>query len=139
MRDDVKALVQKSRFCVLATAAGTRPYCSLMAYTADPDCRRIYMATLRSTRKFENLKANPKASLLIDSRGEENPLALTLEGCFEEIFENHEKARVQKMLLDKHPYMKQFLEHQDLALICVNVESLVFLSGLTDPYYEKIG
>jgi nitroimidazol reductase NimA-like FMN-containing flavoprotein (pyridoxamine 5'-phosphate oxidase superfamily) len=46
----MKALVKENDIWVLATAsADAGPYCSLMAYVCDEVCRKIYMATYRST------------------------------------------------------------------------------------------
>jgi nitroimidazol reductase NimA-like FMN-containing flavoprotein (pyridoxamine 5'-phosphate oxidase superfamily) len=36
MREDIQALICRNSHCVLATASGNRPHCSLMSYTADP-------------------------------------------------------------------------------------------------------
>ena len=68
MLKEMKALVKDKNICVLATAAGGKPHCSLMAYVTDENCEEIYMVTLRSTRKYRNLTENPAVSLLIDNR-----------------------------------------------------------------------
>lgn len=138
MRDDIKALIQKRRYCVLATASENKPYCSLMAYTPSKDGTRLFMATHRNTRKFRNMKKNPVVSLLIDSRDLTEAQALTVEGEFEEIQNETEKKKILDMLLNDHPQLNDFVDHPDAAFICINASSLVFLNGLTDPYYETI-
>lgn len=138
MRDDIKALIQKKRHCVLATATENKPYCSLMAYTTSEDGTRIFMATHRNTRKFRNLKKNPAVSLLIDSRDLTEAQALTVEGKFEEIQNETEKKKIRDRLLNDHPQLNDFVAHPDAAFICINACSLVFLNGLTDAYYETI-
>lgn len=138
MRDDIKELIRKGRHCVLATASKNRPYCSLMAYTTNEDHTRIFMITYRNTRKFRNLEQNPRVSLLIDSRDTAEPQALTVEGEFEEIINDTEKKKIRKFLLNAHPHMQNFVDHPDAAYICINANSLVFLNGLTDAYYETI-
>jgi len=73
----MKSLVLSKDSCVLATSARDKPYCSLMVYTADDQCREIYMVTYRKGTKYANLKENPNVSLLIDTReehqGEDRP------------------------------------------------------------------
>jgi nitroimidazol reductase NimA-like FMN-containing flavoprotein (pyridoxamine 5'-phosphate oxidase superfamily) len=64
MREDIQALICGNSHCVLATAVGNRPHCSLMSYTAAPGGRELYMVTLRNTQKFENLLANPQVSVV---------------------------------------------------------------------------
>ena len=68
MLDQIKALAREKNICVLATDAGGRPYCSLMAYVIDENCREIFMVTHKKTQKYRNLINNPAVSLLIDSR-----------------------------------------------------------------------
>ena len=138
MRADIKALIQKRRYCVLATASENTPHCSLMAYAPSEDGTRIFMATHRNTRKFRNLNKNPAVSLLIDSRDLAEAQAITMEGEFEEIQNETEKKKIRDRLLNDHPQLNDFLAHPDTAFICINASSLVFLNGLTDAYYETI-
>ena len=41
MLERMKALAKEKDICVLATASGSNPYCSLMAYVTDDACREI--------------------------------------------------------------------------------------------------
>jgi nitroimidazol reductase NimA-like FMN-containing flavoprotein (pyridoxamine 5'-phosphate oxidase superfamily) len=59
VREDIRELMKAGRACVLATVSGKEPHCSLMSYATDDDCREIYMATRRDTKKYRNLAANP--------------------------------------------------------------------------------
>jgi nitroimidazol reductase NimA-like FMN-containing flavoprotein (pyridoxamine 5'-phosphate oxidase superfamily) len=138
MREDIEALIRSRKHCALATAAANKPYCSLMAYTAPADCSRIWMATFRNTRKFRNMKENPKVSLLIDARDAEQAQALTLEGCFQEITGESEIKEARERLLADHPEMEDFLDQPDTAFVCIRLQSLVFLNGLTDVYRERL-
>ncbi len=52
MLAEMKTLVREKNICVLATIAGNKPYCSLMAYATNTDCTEIHMAPHRSTKKF---------------------------------------------------------------------------------------
>ncbi|MFW6082305.1 MAG: pyridoxamine 5'-phosphate oxidase family protein [Desulfosalsimonas sp.] len=138
MRKDIKSLIRSRRQCVLATAESNQPYCSLMNYTADESCTRIYMVTSKNTRKYANLARNPKVSLLIDDRSASPPLALTVTGTFEKVIDTDEIKRVRGDLLTRNPAMKTFLDDPDAALICIRVCSVVFLDNLTRPYREAI-
>ncbi len=85
MLDQMKALARAKNICVLATVAGRKPHCSLMAYVCDERCEEIYMVTHKNTHKYKNLMHNPSVSLLIDTR-ENAPRAwaraLTVAGFF---------------------------------------------------------
>jgi nitroimidazol reductase NimA-like FMN-containing flavoprotein (pyridoxamine 5'-phosphate oxidase superfamily) len=88
MLEEMKALAREKNSCVLATIAGNKPYCSLMAYVTNGACTEIYMVTHRQTQKFQNLVANPAVSLMIDTRDatpRSAAKAMTVEGIFKKI------------------------------------------------------
>ncbi len=144
MLERIKALVKEKDICVLATVAGDKPHCSLMAYVTDDECREIYMVTHKESRKYENLMKNRSVSLLIDTR-EEHPgsrrpeaKALTVSGTFKKIDDKNKKIQVRSKLLDRHPHVKEFLDHPDAEILCIRVESFLLLDGLTDAHFEIV-
>ena len=144
MLESMKALVREKDICVLATVSNDTPHCSLMAYVADQDCREIYMVTQRHSRKYENLMRNPNVSLLIDTR-EEHPgshlpeaKALSVSGTFQRIDDENKRGHVRSRLLERHPHIKELLDHPDAALLCIRVNSFLLLEGLTDAHFEMI-
>lgn len=140
----IKSLVREKDICVLATVSGHKPHCSLMAYVTDDDCREIYMVTHRESRKYENLMKNRSVSLLIDTReehaGSRRPeaKALTVSGTFKKIDDKKKKLQVRSKLLDRHPHVKELLDHPDAEILCIRVESFLLLNGLTDAHYETV-
>jgi len=141
MLEKMKALVKEKSMCVLATIAGAKPYCSLMAYVADESCEEIYMVTHRKTQKYQNLLDNPAVSLLIDTR-EKTPRtqtqALTVEGTFQSIADETKKIMIKEMFLKIHPHLKDFSDHPDAELICIKINAFLFLNGLTDAHYVRL-
>jgi nitroimidazol reductase NimA-like FMN-containing flavoprotein (pyridoxamine 5'-phosphate oxidase superfamily) len=141
MLDQIKALAREENMCVLATDAGGKPYCSLMAYVTDESCEEIYMVTHRSTQKYKNLLENPAVSLLIDSR-EKTPRsriqALTVEGSFHKVTDVAKETKVKRMLIDSHPHLAEFAAHADAELLCIKVESFLLLDGLSKAYFQKL-
>ena len=144
MLERIKSLVKEKDICVLATVSGDKPHCSLMAYVTDDDCREIYMVTHRESRKYENLIKNRSVSLLIDTReehaGSRRPeaKALTVSGTFKKIDDKNKKIQVRSKLLDRHPHVREFLDHPDAEIVCIRVESFLLLNGLTDAHYETV-
>jgi predicted pyridoxine 5'-phosphate oxidase superfamily flavin-nucleotide-binding protein len=67
--EEIAALLAAQDAAVLATVAEGRPHCSLMRYALAPDGAHIYLATLKSTRKWRNLQSNPAACLLVTEAG----------------------------------------------------------------------
>lgn len=141
MLKEMKALARQKNICVLATVAGDRPYCSLMAYVTDENCEEIYMVTLRNTQKYKNLTQNPAVSLLIDTR-ENSPRseaqALTVEGVCAEIQSEEKRKKVRAKLLAVHPPLADFIHHPEAEILCIQIDSFLLLNGLQDAHFESI-
>lgn len=144
MLEEMKAIAKQQDICVLATVSGGKPHCSLMAYAIDDDCREIYMVTHRETSKYRNLIENPSVSLLIDNREEgagapdSAAKALTVSGLFQRIDEEHKREHARAKLMEKHPYLREFIDHPDAELLCIKVVSYLLLTGLTDSHFETL-
>jgi nitroimidazol reductase NimA-like FMN-containing flavoprotein (pyridoxamine 5'-phosphate oxidase superfamily) len=141
MLKEMKALVKDKNICVLATVAGGKPHCSLMAYVTDENCEEIHMVTLRNTRKYRNLKENPAVSLLIDNR-EKSPhseaKALTVEGVYTKVESTQKAKKVQENLLAVHPHLTDLMNHPDAEILCIQIHSFLMLKGLEDAHFESI-
>jgi nitroimidazol reductase NimA-like FMN-containing flavoprotein (pyridoxamine 5'-phosphate oxidase superfamily) len=141
MLDEIKALVREKNICVLATVAGQKPYCSLMAYVSDDNCEEIYMVTHKNTNKYKNLIQNPSISILIDSR-EQSPRsqakALTVEGRFCKINEKEKRTQIVAKLLKTHAHLKEFMQDPQAEIICVKINSFLFLNGLQEAHFESL-
>jgi len=142
--EKMKSLVRDQDTCVLATVSDGRPHCSLMVYAADEACAEIYMVTPRTTSKYRNLMNNPHVSLLIDTRGEHpgrmrpEVKALTVTGEFRLIDEKEKRLSVEARLTAAHPYLKDFMTHEDTEVFLVKVTSFLLLEGLSDAYFEAL-
>jgi len=138
---NIRNLIQENRICVMATVSEGQPHCSLMSYAVDADCREIYMATHKETKKYRNLAANPSVSLLIDSReagSEGQTKALTVTGTIQGVIDEQRKAVIQDALLKRHPDLKEFFVDPASEIIVVRVKALQLLDGITDAYYESV-
>jgi len=144
MREDIQALICRNNHCVLATAVGNRPHCSLMSYTADQQGRELYMITMRNTQKFENLLLNPQVSVLIDTREQDigsrrgRAKAVTVSGVFQAITDQKKKDAVRAQLAAAHPHLQELAAHPDAAPFCIKVVSVLLLEGVTDSYFEEL-
>ena len=144
MLEEMKALAKQKDLCVLATVSEGNPHCSLMAYATDDDCREIYMITQKGTKKYKNLIKNPSVSLLIDTREEQvdsHPLqakALTIAGLFQEIDDGYKKRLARARLLERHPYLAEFIDQTDTEFICIKATSFLVLNGLKEAHFEAV-
>ena len=141
MLAQMKALASEINICVLATVAGRKPHCSLMAYVTDENCEEIYMVTHRNTHKYKNLMENPSVSILIDTRDispRAEAKALTVEGVYAAIKNEEKRAKIQAKLLAVHPHLAEFINHPETEILCVKIESFLLLSGLQEAHFESI-
>lgn len=144
MLGKMKALVRENNLCVLATVSGGTPHCSLMAYATDDGCREIYMVTHRDTIKYRNLVDNPCVSLLIDTREEHTGVkrpgakAMTVDGKYERIEDADQRERAFTRLLERHPHLRDFMEHPEAEILRIRIGSFLLLEGITDAHFEKL-
>jgi nitroimidazol reductase NimA-like FMN-containing flavoprotein (pyridoxamine 5'-phosphate oxidase superfamily) len=144
MIDKIKELIQQKDTCVLATVSGAEPHCSLMSYITDEDCRKIYMISLRGSKKYVNMMNNASVSLLIDTREDdvgrkhENIKALTVRGNFQHIGDETKKRKVLEKLLERHPNLKDITGSTELEVFQVNTKSVQLLEGVSNSYFEEL-
>jgi len=125
----VKDLCATQRSAALATREGGQPYLSLMAFAVTPDLATIIVATVRRTRKYANLMAEPQVALLIDNRHNipadtEETVAVTVLGeAGEAPPAEHEKFL--GLFLDRHPHLQEFATSPTCALIAVRVTTYI--------------
>ena len=143
MLQKMKAFLKERDLCVLATCAGGKPHCSLMAYMTDETVETVFMATLRDTQKFKNLSDNPQVSFLVDDRGSEGRTraetqALTVSGTFEPMEDPVERGAVLARMADKHPHLDGLLKHPEAEVLRIRLESFLLLRGALDAHFEKV-
>lgn len=127
---------------VLATVGPGGPHTSIMAYVASPDGREAWMATAAGSRKWDNIMADPRVSLLIDDRdrAEERDAitALTVTGQHIPVTTKEDEVAIRAALLDRHPGLTVFLDGPGPRLIRIRVSSFLLLSGRTEAYYHDL-
>ena len=131
LKKKVSELLSNQRLAVLSSNMNDQPYPSLIAFAHTDDLQNLFFATLRNSKKYENIKNNPKVSMLIDNRGNSpsdisDAIAVSAFGKVSEtdIKDKHCIA----LYLDKHPYLKEFLDLPDCALLKIKVERLNVIS-----------
>ena len=129
------ALGRTRRHAALATDAGGAPYLSLVAFALAPGGAAVLFATPRRSRKYRNLRANPRVSLLLDTRGERDrdygsAEAITLVGRARVLRTGSSPWReAGEILLARHPALAAFLKAATTALVRVEIEEAVHVGG----------
>ncbi len=127
LKEFLRDLFRAQRLAVLATQSGRQPYGNLVAFVATKDLKHLLFATTRATRKYANIKRNPRIAMVMDNRSNEETdfhraRAVTATGVVEEA-EGRERVRFQKLYLSKHPYLKEFVSSPTCALLKMEVET----------------
>ncbi len=125
----LRQLLTAQRLCVLATQDGGQPYGSLVAFAQSEGISALLFATVRQTRKYTNLSANPRVALIVDSRSNADAdfsqaLAVTATGSVRELH-GEERDRMARVYLAKHPSLVRFIASAETALCRVDVEEYV--------------
>ena len=126
-KKDLKGLFETQPLAVLATHGEGQPYTNLVAFVAGKDLKVLYFATSRGTRKFANLSADSRVSMLMDNRSNQvsdfrEAMAVTATGRAIEI-KGEEKEEVKAAYLAKHPHLEDFISSPSCAMIKILVES----------------
>ena len=141
MLEKIREMIRRNDLAVLATSHEDRPHCSLMAYMPDNDCSRIYLLTLKDSRKFANISRNPCVSLLIDTRNSHEPReafkALTISGtCAPE--DSPDQESLQQELVKRHPQVRELAAKPDCVLLVVHIISFLLLDGVSNAHYIEL-
>jgi nitroimidazol reductase NimA-like FMN-containing flavoprotein (pyridoxamine 5'-phosphate oxidase superfamily) len=126
MKADITGLFASQRLAVLATQSEGQPYTSLVAFTTSEDLKQLFFATTRTTRKYANLRADSRVSMLVDNRSNEATdfrwaMAVTATGKAEEIG-GRERDEASKLYLAKHPHLEEFVSSPTCALLRISVD-----------------
>ncbi len=129
LRQTLKDMLAAQRFCVLATQGQGQPYGSLVAFAVTDDLKQLVFATSRDTRKFSNLRSDPRVALVIDSRSNsdtdlKDAVAVTALGLAQETA-GVERERLASVYLAKHPGLAEFIHSADTAVCAVEVEDYI--------------
>ncbi|MGQ9921869.1 MAG: pyridoxamine 5'-phosphate oxidase family protein [Desulfobacca sp.] len=123
---EIRTLLAGQHLAVLATHQQGQPHVSLVAFAADPDGRQLLFATTRTSRKYANLQADPRAAMLIDSRGQaaadfHAALALSAKGPVQEVT-GPAREDLAALFLGKHPHLREFVGSPSCSLMALQVQ-----------------
>lgn len=128
----LKRLVESQNFAVLSTQKNGQPYANLMAFAVTEHFDQIIFLTSSTTRKYDNLTANPRAAMLINNSQNQpddtkTATSVTATGITATLHGDDRKG-LETLYLKKHPHMKDFSESPTTALVSLSVESYIMVS-----------
>ena len=131
------------KLAVLGTHRGGQPYGSLVAFAATSDLRNLVFATTRATRKFANLRSDPRVSMVLDNRSNRvadfrKAVAATALGRAREV-RGKERENLAEMYLAKHPHLKEFVGSPTCALVKMRVEVYYVVWRFQNVFEWRVG
>jgi nitroimidazol reductase NimA-like FMN-containing flavoprotein (pyridoxamine 5'-phosphate oxidase superfamily) len=127
LEDLIRELFESQKLAVLATQNQGQPYANLVAFAPSDDLKSLYFATARATRKYANIEADARVTVLIDNRSNQDSdfsqaAAVTATGTAKEVMAS-KRDEVRTIYLAKHPMLKDFVQSPSCALLQINVET----------------
>jgi nitroimidazol reductase NimA-like FMN-containing flavoprotein (pyridoxamine 5'-phosphate oxidase superfamily) len=143
MLEKMKALLRENSLCVLATCSENMPHCSLMTYITDEQAEAIHTVTLNTSRKYRNIRQNPRVSLLVDTRLKDGSeagdiKALTISGVSSFVSDETERVAILTRIGQNHPQLRDLVLHPDAEVITIEVECFLLLEGPTHAYFAQV-
>jgi len=139
----LSGLFTSQKLAVLGTHQNGQPYGSLVAFAASSDLKNLVFATTRATRKFANLEADPRISMVLDNRSNRvadfrKAAAATALGRAGEA-RGKEREKLAALFLAKHPHLKDFVNSPTCALVKVRVEVYYVVWRFQNVFEWRVG
>jgi nitroimidazol reductase NimA-like FMN-containing flavoprotein (pyridoxamine 5'-phosphate oxidase superfamily) len=135
MKDAVASLLNQQAQCVLATLGETEQALHLMAYAVSPQLDQIYIASLESTQKVANMRANPNVTCLWDNRTGNNSdhiagLAMSGFGQAHELTGEPAQS-AQRLLLQRNASLQPLLSNPSVVIFALHIDRYQWVEGYT--------
>jgi general stress protein 26 len=130
IKKKISNLLKEQRFAVIATQDKNEPYTNLVTFLSSKNLEKIYFPTSKKSKKYENLSANSRISILIDNRINEpkdieNAIALTAIGTSRQ---TRDEDTIKEFLI-KHPYLKDFISSKECAMIEIEIKKYILVDN----------
>lgn len=123
----IRELFSSQSLAVLGTQSEGQPYANLVAFVASDDLKCIFFATARATRKYANISADSRVTMLIDNRSNRDSdfsqaAAVTATGRAEEVAAAEREEALAKYSA-KHPMLEEFVRSPSCTILRIQVET----------------
>ena len=139
---NIAQLFESQSFAVLSTQKKDQPYSSLIAFAVNSDLNYFYFLTPNTTRKYENLKANPKVCILVnDSQNKAddvyNAVSVTGTGVAQTIDKSIEQEALD-LYLKKNPNLKEFAKAPTTAFVRISMKRYFMVNRFQNVVEFKV-
>ena len=128
----VGPVLRQQNLGVLATMGGEYPYTSLVGFAVAGDMRSLVFATMKGTRKYDNLKKHPRVSLLVNSATNnvddfKDAASITVLGKAADAA-GDEAQELKGIFLSKFPVLTDFVNDPSCSLVKLSVERFIVVT-----------
>jgi nitroimidazol reductase NimA-like FMN-containing flavoprotein (pyridoxamine 5'-phosphate oxidase superfamily) len=125
-------VLNSQSIAVLGTSKDNEPYSSLVGFYITDDLRELIFATMRQRLKYQNMAANPRVTLMIDDRDEQNndfneTTSITIIGSAEDV-NGQKREECASSLVKRHPVLSDFVSLPDCAIMRVTIDKIYVVS-----------
>jgi uncharacterized protein YhbP (UPF0306 family) len=130
LEERIRKLVNDQPFGVLCTQGEGQPYGSIVFFSFSEDLRYSVFSTPKPTRKFRLLSQCENIALVVDNRSQypEDMMkveGITVTGRATELEPGPVYDSCARLLLERHPYMKQFVAASSTALFRIEIKRYI--------------
>ena len=114
-----------------------------MAYAYTDDMSHVFIASSVSSRKVEDMLANPKVSILWDNRSgnladHSEGTLVTASGRASLLTSGSDAESAAARLIERNPNQKGFMDQKGVAVLAVAVETYAVVIGYGKPTLVRI-
>jgi nitroimidazol reductase NimA-like FMN-containing flavoprotein (pyridoxamine 5'-phosphate oxidase superfamily) len=133
LRERLVELFNSQIVSVLGTSASDEPYSCLVGFEFTPHLKEVVFATMRNRLKYRQIRANPLVSLMIDNRKNtpsdfDTTTSVTVVGVATDT-ENPEREKLAKMLVRKNPFLSDFVQSPECAVVKIGIEKMYIVDN----------
>ena len=128
----IDRVLKSQSIAVLGTSKDNEPYSSLVGFFVTDDLRELIFATMRQRLKYRNIEANPRVTLMIDDRNEQDndfneTTSITIVGSADDVT-GEIRGEYAVKLIEHHPVLRDFVSLPDCAVIRVSIDKIYVVS-----------
>jgi len=128
----IKKVLDSQSIAVLGTSKDGEPYSCLVGFALTEDMSIAVFATMRQRLKYKNMMANPRVTLMIDDRAEQDSdfndtTSVTIVGSVEDV-RGGERVKYASLLLARQPALTEFVNSPDCAVMRVVIDKIYVVS-----------
>jgi len=128
----IDKVLDSQSIAVLGTSKDDEPYSSLVGFVVTEDLRKLVFSTMRQRLKYRNMAANPRVTLMIDDRNEQDSdfnetTSITILGSAEDV-KGMDRDEYSAMLVKRHPALTDFVSSPDCAIMKVDIDKIYVVS-----------